>query len=294
MISPATSAIASSAACIATTTSWWAVLRRICATSEQARPNARQLNAVEATSWVPRTSPARHRDAQRALIESGIFGKTDPDVVSALIEPVRPVDFPTRHVVFSQGDSGGCLYLIAWGKVKLACRRTDYREVVLNIVGASDVFGEVTAFDYGTREYTATTLTDVCAVAIERDQLFAWMAECPEIMRQIMRLLARRADGMTTGQVDFVLAEPAYRIANRLLLLGKRFGKRDGDVVRVIHGLTPTEIALFAGVAEEALDATLREFCDRGWIRFESGRLDIIDGRGLAALPARSSEVRCG
>jgi CRP/FNR family cyclic AMP-dependent transcriptional regulator len=286
MISPATSALASSAACIATTSSVWAVLRRICAAPEQAWPNphAPQADAVDATSWVPRTRSPLHRDVQRALIESGIFGETDPDVVSALIEPVRPVRFPTGHVVFAQGDSGSCLYLIASGKVKLAYRQTDDREVVLNIIGASDVFGEVTTFDCGTREYTATAVTEVCAVAIERDQLLAWIADCPAIMYQIMRLMARRADAITNGQVDLVFAGPAYRIANRLLLLGKRFGKRDGDVVRVKHDLTSAEIALFAGVAEEVVDAKLREFCDRGWIRFESGSLEIVDGWSLAAL----------
>ena len=177
--------------------------------------------------------------------------------------------------------------MIAWGRVKLTYRHIDGKEIVLNIVGASDVFGEVTPFDYGTREFTASAVTEVCAVAIERDQLLAWMAECPEIIHQIMRLLARRADVLTNCLVDFVLADPAYRVARRLLLLGQRFGRREGEVVRVMHDLTLDEISLFAGVAPEAVDATLRDFRDRGWIRFEDNCLEIVDGQGLAALPAR-------
>ena len=59
--------------------------------------------------------------------------------------------------------------MIAWGRVKLTYRHIDGKEIVLNIVGASDVFGEVTPFDYGTREFTASAVTEVCAVAIERD-----------------------------------------------------------------------------------------------------------------------------
>ena len=31
------------------------------------------------------------------------------------------------------------------------------------------MFGEVTPFDGGTREFTATTVTEVCALAIERE-----------------------------------------------------------------------------------------------------------------------------
>jgi CRP/FNR family cyclic AMP-dependent transcriptional regulator len=254
---------------------------------EQLHPKVPQAATADVMPPVTQRSAALHGDMRQALIRSGIFGKTDADVVSALIEHVRSVCFSPGHVVFAQGDPGSCLYIIASGRVKLTYRHIDGKEVVLNIVGASDIFGEVTPFDYGTREFTASAVTEVCAVAIERDQLLAWMAECPEIIHQIMRLMARRADVLTNCVVDFVLADPAYRIARRLLLLGKRFGRREGEVVRVMHDLTLDEISLFAGVAPEAVDATLRDFRARGWIRFEDNCLEIVDGQGLAALPAR-------
>jgi CRP/FNR family transcriptional regulator, cyclic AMP receptor protein len=242
----------------------------------------------EMSPGIPPTGGALRRDVRQALIRSGIFGNADADVVSALIEHVRSVHFSPGRVVFAQGESGSCLYLIASGRVKLTYRHIEGKEIVLNIVGASDIFGEVTPFDYGTREFTATAVCEVCAVAIERDQLLAWMAECPEIIHQIMRLLARHADVLTNCLVDFVLANPTYRIARRLLLLGRRFGRREGEVVRIMHDLTVDEISQFAGVAPEAVDATLCDFRDRGWIRFEGNCLEIIDRQRLAALPARS------
>jgi CRP/FNR family transcriptional regulator, cyclic AMP receptor protein len=254
---------------------------------EWSNPKALQASTVDAMSPVTRPSAALYRDVHRALIASGIFSRTDPDVVSALSKRAQPVRFPPGHVVFAQGELGSCLYVIASGKVQLGCRHTDGREVVLNIVGASDVFGEVTPFDYGTRESTATTVTEVWAVVIERDQLLAWMAECPEIIHQLMRLLARRADVLTNSLVDHVFADPPYRIARRLLLLGKRFGRCEGGAVRVMHDVTLDEISLFAGVAPNTVDATLRDFRDRGWIRFEDNCLEIVDGQGLTELPVR-------
>ena len=291
MISTAATALASSAACIATTSSWLTAVRRGYVTSEHEKPNPKALQArtVGATA-------APHQDVHQALIASGIFRKSEPDVVSAWIRHIRPVRFPPGHVIFSQGDPGDCLYMIASGKAKVSYHHSDGREFVLNIVGASDVFGEVTPFDTGTREVTATTVTEVRAVAIERDQLLAWMAECPEIIHQITRLLARRAEVMTSSLADFVLADPPYRIARRLLLLAKRFGRRDGEVVRVVHDLTLEELSLFAGVTPEWIDATLRDFRNRGWIRFEDNCLVIVDGQGLANVPARRCvpEVNCG
>ncbi len=57
--------------------------------------------------------------------------------------------------------------------------------------------------------------------------------------------------------------------------------------MRVVHDLTLEEISLFAGVTPEWIDATLRDFRNRGWIRFEDNCLVIVDGQGLANVPAR-------
>jgi CRP-like cAMP-binding protein len=281
-MSAAETALASS---VGIAPSWRAAVKRVCMSSDQPRPGP---NAVRASTGDETSTAAFHRCVQRAFIASGIFGNTDADVVSALIEHLQPVLFPAGHVVFAQGDAGSALFMVASGKVKLAYRHGDGREVVLNIIGVSEVFGEVTPFDYGTREFTATAVTEVCAVAIERDQLLAWMTEYPEITHQVMRLMARRADVMTNCMVDFVFADPPYRVARRLLLLGKRFGRRHGDVVRVQHDLTLEEISHFAGVAPKIVEATLRDFSDRGWIRLGGDTIEIVDGQRLAALPPRA------
>ena len=57
--------------------------------------------------------------------------------------------------------------------------------------------------------------------------------------------------------------------------------------MRVVHDLTLEELSLFAGVAPEWIDATLRDFRDRGLIRFDDNCLVIVDGQGLATVAAR-------
>jgi CRP-like cAMP-binding protein len=102
-----------------------------------------------------------------------------------------------------------------WESQDVLPAHTDGREFVLNILGAMDVFGELTPFDGDTREATATALTEVRAVAIDRDQLMTLMAECPESIHQILRLLARRAEVMTSSLADFTLLDPPQRVARR-------------------------------------------------------------------------------
>ncbi len=231
---------------------------------------------------------AMHGDEHRALMASGIFSKTDPDVVAALMTQTRSVCFPAGRIVFAQGEPGDCLYVIVSGKAKVSYLHTDGREFVLNIVGALDVFGELTPFDCGVREATVTALTEVRAVAIDRDQLLEWVADCPEAIHQIMRLLARRAEMMTSSLADFAVCDPPQRIARRILLLAKRFGMRDGDEVRVVHDMTSEEMSRYAGVAPELIDAGLCVLRDRGLIRCEDSCLVIVDGQGLASFAAKT------
>ena len=266
-------------------------VKRLHVTSQQEWPSA---SVLQATTACRRPPAMLHRGVEEAVIASERFRKAESNAVSASVKHMRPVLVPAGHIVFAQGDPAGALYVIASGKVKVVYRHTDGREAALNVLGPSEVFDEVTPFNCEPREVTVTAVTEVCAAAIERCQLLAWMAEFPEVIHQIMRLLARRADLMTNTLIDLACTDPTYRVANRLLMLDRRFGRREGEVVPVVHDLTLEEISLFARVPSETVAATLRYFERRDWIRSEDGCLLIADSHGHADVSARWSEVNCG
>ena len=54
-------------------------------------------------------------------------------------------------------------------------------------MGPSDMFGELSIFDPGPRTSSATTITEVRAVSMDRDALRAWIADRPEIAEQLLR-----------------------------------------------------------------------------------------------------------
>jgi CRP/FNR family cyclic AMP-dependent transcriptional regulator len=237
---------------------------------------------------------ATSSDIRRALIASGIFSKLDPVRVTAVSEQLELTQFLPGDVVDAQSSCGGCVYVIISGKVKVVHRNSDGSEMVLTILGPKEMFGAVTLFDPESREVTATALTEVVAVPIGRDQVLAWIAEFPEFSDQILRLFARWVKSSTNALVDFGLANVQSRVANQLLSLRKRFGRREGEVVRVVHDLTMEDFSLLTGVAPETIGETLQEFQDRGWIRLEDNSVVIVDAHALASEPHMSSpEVHC-
>ena len=127
------------------------------------------------------------------LARAGIFQGVEPTAVAALTKQLQPVDFPRGHTVFAEGEPGDRLYIIISGKVKIGRRSPDGRENLLTIMGPSDMFGELSIFDPGPRTSSATTITEVRAVSMDRDALRAWIGDRPEIAEQLLRVLASKS-----------------------------------------------------------------------------------------------------
>jgi CRP-like cAMP-binding protein len=226
-------------------------------------------------------------DLHAALVGSGIFRRTDPDVAWTLTKGVHTLSIPAGHVVFCQDEPNPYMYVVVSGKVKVSFRSHADSENVLTLLGPPHAVGLVSLFEPGAREFSVTALTDVVLAEIAADQLAAWMVEHPEIGQQMLRLLARRVEFWTSYMFDIVFADVPYRLAQRFLVLSKQFGQMENDAVRVIHDLTLDEIGQLSGAAPETVAAALHDFADRGWIRMEDDSVIIVDAGRLASLPPR-------
>src|SRR4051812_22536677 len=132
------------------------------------------------------TQQLKRGNVDEILARAGIFQGVEPSAVSALTKQLQPVDFPRGHTVFAEGEPGDRLFIIISGKVKIGRRSPDGRENLLTIMGPSDMFGELSIFDPGPRTSSATTITEVRAVSMDRDALRAWIADRPEIAEQLL------------------------------------------------------------------------------------------------------------
>ena len=217
-----------------------------------------------------------------ALARAGIFQGVEPSAVAALSKQLQPVDFPRGHVVFNEGEPGDRLYIIVTGKVKLGRRSADGRENLLTIMGPSDMFGELSIFDPGPRTSTATTVTEVRAVSMDRDALKAWIEARPEISEQLLRVLARRLRRTNNTLADLIFTDVPGRVAKALLQLAQRFGSQEAGLLRVTHDLTQEEIAQLVGASRETVNKALADFAARGWLRLEGKSVLILEPDRLA------------
>ncbi len=113
-------------------------------------------------------------------------------------------EFRSGQTIFTQGDPGDRLYLIVEGTVKVSLRGPAGRTSVRAIIGPTDIFGELAVFDPAPRACTATALSDVRALWLDRATVRALMTRQPAIAEQLLRaddpaVAGRRTSTCRTG-----------------------------------------------------------------------------------------------
>lgn len=219
---------------------------------------------------------------QEILARAGIFQGVDPEAVADLISDMESVRYPRGTTIFEEGDPGDRLYIITAGKVKLARHAPDGRENLLSVMGASDMFGELSIFDPGPRTSSAVCVTDVQAATMTSEMLRKWVDDYPSISQQLLRVLARRLRRTNSNLADLIFTDVPGRVAKTLLQLANRFGTQEGGALRVNHDLTQEEIAQLVGASRETVNKALATFAHRGWIRLEGKSVLIVDTEHLA------------
>ncbi|GDY30721.1 Crp/Fnr family transcriptional regulator [Gandjariella thermophila] len=216
------------------------------------------------------------------LARAGIFQGVEPAAAEALAQSLETVEFPRGHVIFAEGEPGDRLYIIQSGKVKIGRKSPDGRENLLAIMGPADMFGELSIFDPGPRTSTATTVTEVRAVCMDRAALREWIGKRPEIAEQLLRVLARRLRRTNNMLADMIFTDVPGRVARALLQFAQRFGSQEAGLLRVTHDLTQEEIAQYVGASRETVNKALADFAHRGWLRLEGKSVLILDPERLA------------
>lgn len=209
--------------------------------------------------------------------QAPLFAALDAEAASALKSTMTTVELGRGEILFHEGDPGDRLYVIVDGKVKLGRASGDGRENLLAVLGPGEMFGELSLFDPGPRNATATAVADTTLIGLGSDDLGSWLDGRPDVSRQLLSALARRLRRTNEALADLVFSDVPGRVAKALLDLSERFGRPTDDGLRVAHDLTQEELAQLVGASRETVNKALADFASRGWLRLEARAVVLLD-----------------
>src|SRR3954447_18465358 len=149
--------------------------------------------------------------------QAPLFAALDDEASDALRSSMAQTEIPRGQVLFHEGDPGDRLYVIIEGKVKLGRASGAGRENLLAILGPGEMFGELSLFDPGPRNATATAVAESQLLGLGTEELHAWLNGRPDVALQLLAALARRLRRTNEALADLVFSDVPGRVVKALL-----------------------------------------------------------------------------
>lgn len=225
--------------------------------------------------------------AQTAILEQlsrhPLLRRLVADDLKSLVGNATVQVFAERDTLFAQGDAGQSVLVVAHGYVKLAVLTPSGREVVVDVVGPGDVFGELAVLTEQSRAATATALTPSSLLLIDARAFLAALRRSPDAMFWIIRLLGRRLNRATEQMTDGLELPAPVRLAKALLQLAALHSRPSPDGLEISLPLSQRELGGMTGLIRESINKHLGIWREAGWLS-QTGR--TITLRDVAALNA--------
>jgi CRP-like cAMP-binding protein len=176
-------------------------------------------------------------------------------------------------------DWGESVFLLLSGLAKVRTYTADGEEVVMSLLGAGDVFGEMVAVDGSVRSADVVTLTPVRLVKL-RIQPFSTLLRQHALFALALATLETTRLRDLNRRFALQTADATSRLLDAMAYLARKSSK-ENDPLALIPPLPQREIALLAGLARETASRTLSKLRSRGTVEERDGSLAIVDPQPL-------------
>jgi CRP/FNR family cyclic AMP-dependent transcriptional regulator len=211
----------------------------------------------------------------RALLtDVELFRGIAPEDLEKLVEAAEDRTFSRGDVLFSEGDDPAELFVVTSGRIAIANKSVDGRESVMALMERGDLFGEMPLFDGLTRSAEARALEPSTVIAIPYAPLRALYESQPELLWNVVALLASRLRSTDEALADSVFLDVTGRTAKRLLELA-------GDEDEFSLPITQEELAGMVGASRERVNKAIASFVRLGWIEQADRRYRITNREQL-------------
>ena len=232
----------------------------------------------------------------RLLRGASLFSAFDADDLTACARRFHAARFGKNELLFSRGDDGDCLYVVAEGQVRLAVSTADGRELSFEIVGPGGMFGEIALLDGRPRSAEATALAPTLAYVLAREDFKRLMRERPSVTEAVVEFLCGRLRRVSDRLEDVALHPLVVRLARFLVVaIGERRAP-PGKRVAVELRFSQSELALLLGASRPKINGSLVELERAGAIGRTSDRLfcdrdKLVEVAGLSGGEIASDRI---
>jgi CRP/FNR family cyclic AMP-dependent transcriptional regulator len=198
-----------------------------------------------------------------------LFSDLDEAELATLSGRAVRRQFQRNTIILNEGDHSDSLYLILSGKVKVFLSDETGKEVILNVQGPGEYFGELALIDAGPRSASVITLEKTRVAILSKPDFEAFLEKHPEANLKIMRGLVKRLRALSEDVRSLALMDVYGRVARLLLQLAEE--EEDRRIIK--ETLTQQDIASRVGSSREMVSRILKDLRTGGYIEVKDRRI---------------------
>jgi CRP-like cAMP-binding protein len=213
-----------------------------------------------------------------------LFKNLSQEELEELQPYLTSATFKKKEDIFSEGDQPEWFYIVSRGKVKITKLSHDGKEIILEIISPTDIFGGVAVLRNFPYPANAVAMEDSEVIKISRKNLMRLVDRFPNLMYCIALQLGDRMKSSYDSLKNIALERVEARIAALLLKLANKVGKETPKGLLIDMRLTKQDVADMVGTTVETSIRTFSKFKKQGFLSDSGGKIVINDRKGLAAL----------
>lgn len=228
-------------------------------------------------SNIPST-PAGAADFLRTL---PLFTGLDQEQIEQVAERVQRREFAPGVTLFHQDMPGTMLYMVESGSVRVISIGRTGQELTLNVIGAGEIFGELSILDNQQRSATAITLAPTVVWLLSQSDLKEFMRNYPSVNQAMIQILVKRVRSTARRLEAMTFQDVLGRLAYELLSLAERSSQPIKERTEISIPLTQVELATMVGATRESVNKAVSVLRDRKLVDMDGTRWFILDPAGL-------------
>ncbi len=200
-----------------------------------------------------------------------LFANLPKKDLEALSQRAITKNYPKNTILISEGDETNSLFIIDSGKVKVFLSDQEGKEIVINVHGKGDYFGEIALLDDAPRSASVMTIEPCRVVLILKKDFEECLSQNPTIALCLLQDLTRRLRTLTDNVKSLALMDVYGRVARTLLNMAS---EEDGKLV-INRWVTQKEIANRVGASREMVSRIMKDLAEGGYVTVSKSSIVI-------------------
>lgn len=221
-------------------------------------------------------------DTRNLLADIELFAGLTPSQLEWVAQRAHRRVFEAGRNVLTIEQPGEAVYIILHGTVKIHIEQGE-RDVIVSILGAGDLLGEMSLIDSVGRSASAVTLEDSLMLWMDKVTFNYLLDNFPAVARNLVKILSARV--RLSDQLIQALAtlDVNGRVARQLLAFAEKYGHPKNGATQIRILLTQSDIADLVGASRKRVNQAMVFFKEQRLIDTDAeGRIAIRDSEGLA------------